>query len=110
MIGHDLPPGDESRRPRPVPPCAFTPAEHTALARLRRAIETGAYDDDLAPPGSAPDHHVGGARQAVARAGGSAGHPPRHEQTIDGEILIACLNGVGIVAAIVAAALASAAG
>jgi hypothetical protein len=46
----------------------------------------------------------------VARPGGSAGHPPRHEQTIDGEILIACFNGVGIVAAIVAAALASAAG
>ena len=83
-MSHDRPP-DGGRRPRwPAPGPAFTPAEHAALALLRRAIETGAYDGDVPPP--------------------------RHEQQGDAESLVACLNGAGIVAAIVAAALASAAG
>jgi hypothetical protein len=76
---------------------------------LRRAIEAGAYDDDLTPRGTALARHVGGALHAAARPGGSADQPPRRKQSIDSEILIACLNAAGIVAAIVAAALGSAA-
>ena len=101
--------GEESRPPEPAPQCAFTPREYASLALLRRAIESGAYDDDIAPLGSALDREVGGARHAEARLGGSVGHPPRRKHRVDGEILIACLNGAGIVTAIVAAALGSAA-
>ena len=103
------PRGEESRPPGSAPRCAFTPSEYASLALLRRAIEAGTYDDDLTPPGTALDRQVGGAPHAEARLGGSAGRLSRREQGVDGEILIACLNGAGIVAAIVAAALGSAA-
>ena len=99
----------ESQPPERAAGCAFTPSEYASLALLRRAIESGTYDDDLTPPGTALDRQVGGAPHAEARLGGSAGRLSRRKQGVAGEILIACLNGAGIVAAIVAAALGSAA-
>jgi hypothetical protein len=108
-MSHGPPGGEESPRPGPAPHCAFTPSEYASLALLRRAIEAGAYNDDLTPPGTALDGRVAGALHAAARLGGSAGHSPRRKQKVDGEILIACLNGAGIVAAIVAAMLGRAA-
>jgi hypothetical protein len=96
--------GEQSQPLGPAPRCAFTPAEYASLALLRRTVEAGAYDDDRAPPGTALEGQVGCAVHPAGRLSGSAGHPRRTQQ-VDGDIVIACLNGAGIVAAIVAAAL-----
>jgi hypothetical protein len=92
----------QQRRPEPAAQRRFTLAEYAALARLRRAIEAGAYDDDLAPTSTAFDR--------AARPGGSASPPPRRRWKIDGESLVAGLNAAGMVAAIAAAQLASTTG
>ena len=101
--------GGESQPPERVSRSTFTSAEYPSLARLRWAIQAGLYDDDLAPPGLAVDGQAGCALHAAARPGGPAGHPPRRKPHVDGEIVIVCLNAAGIIAAIVAAVLASAA-
>jgi hypothetical protein len=98
---------NRASRPGRVPECAFTPSESASLALLRRAIEAGAYDDDLTPPGTALDGQIGGAVHATGRLGGSGGHSQQRKQHVNGDIVIACLNGAGIIAAIVAAALRS---
>ena len=61
---------------------------------------------------SALDRGLGGGLRTTAWPAGSGVRPPRHEQKGDGagEIVIACLNGAGIIAAIAAAAMASGAG
>ena len=99
--------GGKSQPPERAAGYTFTSAEYAALARLRWAIQAGLYDDDLAPSGRALGGQVGWALHAAARPGGSAGHPPRRKPHVDGELVIACLNAAGIIAAIAAAVLAS---
>ena len=99
--------GSKSQPPERVSRSTFTSTEYASLARLRWAIQAGLYDDDLAPPGRARDGQAGRALHAAARPGGSAGHPPRRKPHVDGELVIACLNAAGIIAAIAAAVLAS---
>ena len=101
------PRGEESQRPGPVPDYAFTPCEYASLALLRRAIEAGAYDNDLTPPGTALDGQISGAVHAVGRLDGSGSHSQQRIQHVNGDIVTTCLNGAGIIAAIVAAALRS---